>query len=147
MTQYTEVWNDGWIGTWNDYQYSYYSTTADSTSTSSETITSTSTAEGTGTITTSSSDSTSTSGGTETLGYYTTQNNSKDSTNCTDLTSTSCVVTRVGVGGDSTQIVFNPSNTLLVIVQPRSSSVLESQVFGTTSGYSNTVVLIQNQYE
>ena len=149
VTQYTEVWNDGWIGTWEDYQYSYYSTTTDSTSDSSETITSTSTevTEGTGTVTTSSSDSTSTSGGTATLGYYTTQNNSKDSANCTDLTSTSCVVTRVGVGGDSTKVVFNPSNTLLVIVQPRSSSVLESQVFGTTSGYSNTVVLIQNVYE
>ena len=151
MVQYTDVWNDGWISSWEDYQYSYYSTTTDSTSDSSETITSTSTevTEGTGTVTTSSSDATttSTSGGADTLGYYTTQNNTKDSTNCTDLTSTSCTVTRVGVGGDSTKVVFNPSNTLLVIVQPRSSSVLESQVFGTTSGYSNTVVLIQNVYE
>ena len=147
VTQYTEVWNDGWIGTWDDYQYSYYSTTTDSTSTSSETITSTSTAEGTGTVTTSSSDSTSTSGGTDTLGYYTTSGNSYNTTypigtNCSSATlTTSCSVTRTGYGSDIAIVKFVPNNTLLVIVQPRSNTVLESQVFGNSSA-SNTIVII-----
>jgi len=144
VTQYTDIWNDGYISSWDDYQYSYYSTTTDSTSDSSETITSTSTVvtEGTGTITTSSSDSTSTSGGSDTLGYYTTPNNTYNSGNCSTATATSsCTVTRTGNGGDVGYIKFIPNDTLLIIVQNRSSSVLESQVFGNSSG-SNTIVVI-----
>ena len=53
----------------------------------------------------------------------------------------------VGLGGDYAKVRFNPSNSLLVIVQARTSSVLESQLFGTTSGYSNIVIIIQNIYE
>jgi hypothetical protein len=63
------------------------------------------------------------------------------------LNSTGCTVTRVGLGGDYAKVRLNPSNSLLVIVQARTSSVLESQLFGTTSGYSNIVIIIQNIYE
>ena len=148
ITRNTEIWNDGWTSSWDDYEYSYYSTTTDSTSTSSETITSTSTVEGTGTVTTSTSTSTSTSGGTDTLGYYTTPGNSYDVTTAcaTDTTSTSCTVNRTALGGDYGNIIFNPSNTLLVYVQGRNSSTLESQVLGQTSSPSNTIVIIQGRY-
>ena len=127
-----------------------YSTTSDSTSDSSETITSTSAVvtEGTGTVTTSSSDATttSTSGGTATLGYYTTPSNTYNTSNCTDKTATACTATRTGYGTDIASVKFNPSNTTLVFVQGRSSSVLESQVLGTTISPSNTIVIIQSRY-
>ena len=54
-------------------------------------------------------------------------------------------MTRTGYGGDFGTVTFNPSNTTLVYVQARSSGVLESQVLGTTSSPSNTIVIIQSQ--
>ena len=153
-TTNTEIWNDGWTSSWDTYDYSYYSTTTESTSESTETISSTtSTSEnGTATSSDSTSTSTSTSGGTDTLGYYTTSGNSYDVSttgaySCAfDTTSTSCTVTRSGIGSDFGTIRFNPSNTMLVYVQGRNSSTLESQVLGQTSSPSNTIVIIQSRY-
>jgi len=54
-------------------------------------------------------------------------------------------VTRTALGSDFGTVRFNPSNTTLVYVQARSSGVLESQVLGTTSSPSNTIVIIQSQ--
>ena len=142
ITQYTEIWNDGWTSSWDDYQYSYSSTTTESTSTSTATITSTSTETGTGTVTSSDSTSTSTSGGTTSNVYYTTPNNSYNTSNCTDNTATYCLATRNGRNSDVIKVKFNPSNTTLVLVQARNSSTLESQVLGTTSSPSNTIVII-----
>ena len=49
-------------------------------------------------------------------------------------------------GNDDIDIWFNPSNTLLVVIGKKNSSgTLESMILGTTSGYSNTIVIIQYQ--
>ena len=98
------------------------------------------------TILTSTSDSTSTSGGVESTVYITTTNNSYNTSNCSDNTATYCLATRTGLSGDVAKVKFNPSNTTLVLVQGRSSSVLESQVLGITSSPSNTIVIIQSRY-
>jgi len=148
ITTTTETWNDGYIGSWQEYNYSYSSTESTSTDTSTETITSSTSTSENGTATTSSSDSTSTStsGGTGTLGYYTTPSNTYNTTHCQDLTATSCTATRSAYGSDFGTVRFNPSNTLLVYVQGRSSGVLESQVLGQTSSPSNTIVIIQGSF-
>ena len=145
-TTTTETWNDGYVSSWQDYSYSYSSDTSTSTSSSTATITTTSTGESTGTVTTSTS--TSTSGGTDTLGYYTTSGNSYDVTTAcaTDTSLSTCTVNRSAYGGDYGNVIFNPSNTLLVYVQGRSSGVLESQVLGQTSSPSNTIVIIQGSF-
>jgi hypothetical protein len=92
---------------------------------------------------TTTTTSTSTSGGTATLGYYTTPNNSYNSSHCSTTTAIfSCFVSRAGYGSDVAYVKFIPNDTLLVIVQNRSSSVLESQVFGNSSA-SNRIVIIQ----
>ena len=154
IVQNTEVWNDGYSYTWDDYNYSYWSETTSGTTDSSETISSTSTSSsttsGTGTQTTSSSDSTSTStsGGGNTTGYYTTSGNSYNSSNCsTDPEATSsCTVTRTGYGSDIAIVKWIPNNGLLVIVQAESSTTLGSQLFGNSSG-ANTIVIIQHQQQ
>ena len=111
-----------------------------------DTSTSTSTSTSDATTTGDSSTSTSTSGGSTSNVYYTTPSNTYNTSQCTDNTATACTAARTGYGSDVASVKFNPSNTTLVIVQGRSSSVLESQVLGTTSSPSNTIVIIQSRY-
>ena len=82
------------------------------------------------------------------MGYYTTSGNSYDVTTAcaTDTSLSTCTVNRSAYGGDYGNVIFNPSNTLLVYVQGRSSGVLESQVLGQTSSPSNTIVIIQGSF-
>jgi len=114
--------------------------------TSTSTSTSESESDATTTGDTTTSTSTSTSGGSTSNVYYTTPSNSYNTSNCSDNTATYCLATRTGYASDVAKVKFNPSNTTLVIVQGRSSSVLESQVLGTTSSPSNTIVIIQSAY-